>query len=52
MKQIEYTEKKSKFIAYIFSISNDIEAKKYINRIKKNNKEARHIVYIYSSTQI
>ena len=41
-------EKKSKFIAYIFSISNDIEAKKNINRIKKDNKEARHIVYIYS----
>ena len=34
----EFIDKKSKFIAYIFSISNDIEAKKYINRIKNDNK--------------
>lgn len=41
-------EKKSKFIAYIFNISCKNDAKKYIERIKNDNKDARHIVYIYS----
>ena len=41
-------EKKSKFISYIFSINNKEEASKYIDMIKKDNKEARHVVYIYS----
>ena len=41
-------EKKSKFISYIFTIQNDNMAKDCINRIKNDNKEARHIVYIYS----
>ena len=41
-------EKKSKFISYIFSINNKEDAEKYISEIKNNNKEARHVVYIYS----
>ena len=41
-------EKKSKFISYIFSISSKDEAERYINIIISNNKEARHVVYIYS----
>lgn len=41
-------EKKSKFIAYIFSINKEEEAKKYIEAVIKDNKEARHVVYIYS----
>ena len=41
-------EKKSKFISYIFSINSKEDAEKYINEIKNNNKEARHVVYIYS----
>lgn len=41
-------EKKSKFISYIFSIASKEEALEYINIIKNDNKEARHIVYIYS----
>lgn len=41
-------EKKSKFIAYIFNISCKNDAEKYIERIKNDNKDARHIVYIYS----
>lgn len=41
-------EKKSKFIAYIFNISCKNDAEKYIERIKDDNKDARHIVYIYS----
>ena len=43
-----YEEKKSKFICYIFNISNENEAKDYIEDIKNNNKSARHVVYIYS----
>lgn len=41
-------EKKSKFIAYVFNISDELEAKQYIEKIKKENKDARHVVYIYS----
>lgn len=43
-----YEEKKSKFYSYIFNISNESEAINYINTIKENNKDARHVVYIYS----
>ncbi len=41
-------EKKSSFLCYIFNISNEIEAKEAINKIKNNYKDARHVVYIYS----
>lgn len=41
-------EKKSKFISYIFRINSKDEAERYINIIKSNNKESRHVVYIYS----
>ena len=40
-------EKKSKFIAYIFNISCKNDAEKYIERVKNDNKDARHIVYIF-----
>ena len=43
-----YEQKKSKFISYIFNISNEEEARSYITRISEDNKDARHIVYIYS----
>lgn len=43
-----FEQKKSKFISYIFKITNDNEAKKFIDLIKKDNKAARHVVYIYS----
>ena len=43
-----YEEKKSKFICYIFNISNEDEAKQYVADIQKENKTARHVVYIYS----
>jgi len=43
-----YEQKKSKFISYIFKITNENEAKKYIDIIKKDNKDARHVIYIYS----
>ena len=41
-------EKKSKFIAYIFNIFCKNDAEEYLERIKNDNKDARHIVYIYS----
>lgn len=41
-------EKKSKFIAYLFSISSEEEAIEKIDLIRKDNGQARHIVYIYS----
>lgn len=41
-------EKKSKFVSYIFNISNELQAKQYIEKIKKENRDARHVVYIYS----
>lgn len=44
----EIIEKKSKFIAYLFSIKNEEEAKKCLEIIKKKYFDAKHIVYIYS----
>lgn len=41
-------QKKSKFISYIFSVTNEYDAKKHIDKIKEENKDARHVVYIYS----
>lgn len=41
-------EKKSKFYSYVFKINNEAEAIDNINKIKESNKEARHVVYIYS----
>lgn len=43
-----FEQKKSKFISYILKITNENEAKKYIDIIKKDNKDARHVIYIYS----
>ena len=43
-----FEQKKSKFISYVFKITNENEAKKYIDIIKKDNKDARHVIYIYS----
>lgn len=41
-------QKKSKFFSYVFNVENELEAKEYIATIKKENKDARHVVYIYS----
>lgn len=41
-------EKKSKFYAYVFNINNKDDALNKIEDIRKKNKEARHIVYIYN----
>ena len=39
--------KKSKFIAYYYSIDNVDEIKKILNELKVEHKKARHIVYAY-----
>jgi uncharacterized YigZ family protein len=41
-------EKQSKFISYLFEIDNEEDAIEKIERIKKDNIQARHVVYIYS----
>ena len=41
-------EKQSKFISYLFEISKEEEAIEKIEKIKQDNMQARHVVYIYS----
>lgn len=43
-----YEQKKSKFISYIFNTSSENDARACITKIVEDNKDARHIVYIYS----
>lgn len=43
-----YEEKKSKFLCYVFACSNVNEANNSIEKIRKNNYDAKHIVYFYS----
>lgn len=41
-------EKQSKFFSYLFNIENEKQALDKIDEIKKDNIQARHVVYIYS----
>lgn len=41
-------EKKSSFISYIFKIENENDANENISKIRKDNRDSRHVVYIYS----
>lgn len=43
-----FENKKSKFFSYIFYIENEEMAQAYIAKVKEDNKDARHIVYLYS----
>ena len=45
VKQIEVM--KSKFIAYLFPLTNEEEFKTMLNNLRKEHKKARHIVYAY-----
>ena len=45
IKQIEVM--KSKFIAYVFPLTNEEEFKTILASLKKEHKKARHIVYAY-----
>ena len=42
-----YEEKKSKFYSYIFSINSDKEAAEILYEVRKQFKDARHVVYAY-----
>ncbi len=42
-----YEIKKSKFYSYIFAANSESEINDILNRIKKDNKKARHVVYAY-----
>ncbi|MBV4418292.1 YigZ family protein [Clostridium tyrobutyricum] len=44
----EFEEKKSTFIGRVRRIYSEDEAKKFINKIKRGEKEARHNVYAYA----
>lgn len=41
-------EKKSKFISYVFNVSDEDEAKACVEKIRAANPGARHVVYIYN----
>lgn len=43
-----FESKKSKFYSYVFYIENENMVQEYINKIKEDNKDAKHVVYIYS----
>lgn len=47
MISTEFEEKKSIFIGHVKRIYNEEEAKEFINRIRSEQKEARHNVYAY-----
>jgi uncharacterized YigZ family protein len=45
--KFEFEEKKSVFIGETIRVETEIEAKEFLNKIKSENKEARHNVYAY-----
>lgn len=42
-----YVEKKSKFIAYYYTINDESEARNILSDLKKEHKKSRHIPYAY-----
>lgn len=48
VNQIEYVEKKSKFIGYYFSCKTVDEVQEAMSALKKEHKKATHICYAYS----
>lgn len=45
--KFQFEEKKSVFIGEVIRVESEVEAKEFLNRIKRENKEARHNVYAY-----
>jgi uncharacterized YigZ family protein len=45
--KFEFEEKKSVFIGEAMRVDTEVEAKEFLNKIKRENKEARHNVYAY-----
>lgn len=48
LQQVEYVEKKSKFIGYLFACKTTEEVEKSLTELKKEHKKATHICYAYS----
>lgn len=44
IKQIEYTEKHSRFIGYRFQVQNKDEAKEALSKLKEEHKKAKHFL--------
>lgn len=44
---MEYKEKGSKFIAYVFPVENELQCKEILGELKKNNPKANHVCYAY-----
>ena len=43
----EYTEKKSKFIGYLYKIENEDDVKEILSSLKKEHPKARHMPHAY-----
>lgn len=48
LNQIEYVEKKSKFVGYLFACKTTADVEKSLAELKKEHKKATHICYAYS----
>lgn len=48
LKQIEYIEKKSKFIGYLFQCENVEDVSNALSLLRAEHKKATHICYAYS----
>ena len=48
VKQVEYVEKKSRFLGYLFECKNVQDVEKSLSELKKEHKKATHICFAYS----
>lgn len=48
VKEVEYIEKKSRFIGYLFDCKNTVDVENALSFLKKEHKKATHICYAYS----
>ena len=48
LKTIEYVEKKSRFVGYLFECKSASDVEKSLSELKKEHKKATHICYAYS----
>ena len=48
LQQVEYVEKKSRFIGYLFACKTTDDVEKSLTELKKEHKKATHICYAYS----
>ena len=48
VKQVEYVEKKSRFLGYLFECKTTQDVEKSLSELKKEHKKATHICFAYS----